>query len=652
MINPFNITKAVDYTDFDIEKFWVDFGEIGFKEFLKPNSPKPMLIIGSKGSGKTHMLKYFSYDLQKIRFKDKIEDILNVDKYLGVFMRCSGLNSERFKGVFFTEENWGLLFGYYLDLWFAQKLIRILKDFNIGVELQSHICKEIISLFDKFNGDVPKSFDELLESLISIQKDLDYNINNIGFIKEPKIEILATLGNLIFGIPQIIEQNSPIFKGVNFLFIIDELENITEDQQKIINSLYREKELPVTFRISGRPYAFKTFETLGSGEENVNQSEYEVAILDDFFRKDIDEYRKFIIRMSLKKLQENDYSINSEEEFVGFFEKFSVKDFFEKCRNKPEKYLNLHIKKMETALSKIKYSKEDIDLIISNLICPADLLIEKAKFLIFYRDWKKSNGKQLKEVSHEIKLIEENYFSLGSSKENEIATIIRYYKDDLLDQIAIDSKELFPSYTGLENFIKLSSGIPRTFLNLMKNSFENAYFENGKIPFKECIISIKSQEKSVKEVSEWFFDENRIPFVQSTEHSPKIILNRLCNYLRGLRLSNIPPECSINLFSIDIELLTGEYIKVFKILEEYSYLIKSQNRISKNSREKNETFFINGSIASYYELAISKRGVYAFPKNILEAIFDESKEQILKDKVKTYNAPFESESPNQIKLSI
>src|SRR5690606_703164 len=109
-------------------------------------------------------------------------------------------------------------------------------------------------------------------------------------------------------------------------------------------------------------------------------------------------------------------------------------------------------------------------LIISNLICPADLLIEKAKFLIFYRDWKKSNGKQLKEVSHEIKLIEENYFSLGSSKENEIATIIRYYKDDLLDQIAIDSKELFPSYTGLENFIKLSSGIPRTFLNLMKNS--------------------------------------------------------------------------------------------------------------------------------------------------------------------------------------
>ncbi len=47
MINPFNITKAVDYTDFDIEKFWVDFGETGFKEFLKPNSPKPMLIIGS-----------------------------------------------------------------------------------------------------------------------------------------------------------------------------------------------------------------------------------------------------------------------------------------------------------------------------------------------------------------------------------------------------------------------------------------------------------------------------------------------------------------------------------------------------------------------------------------------------------------------------
>lgn len=652
MINPFNITKAVDYTDFDIEKFWVDFGETGFKEFLKPNSPKPMLVIGSKGSGKTHMLKYFSYDLQKIRFKNNFEDILNTDKYLGVFMRCSGLNSERFKGSFFTEENWGLLFGYYLDLWFSQKLIRILKDFNIDIELQNQICIKIVSLFDRFNDEVPKSFDELLDSLINIQKDLDYNINNIGFIKEPKIEILATLGSLIFGIPQIIEQSSQIFKGVNFLFIIDELENITEDQQKIINSLYREKELPVTFRISGRPYAFKTFETLGSGEENVNQSEYEVAVLDDFFRKDTDKYREFIIRMSLKKLQQNDYNINTEEEFISFFEKFSINDFFDKCRNKPDRYLNLHIKKLELSLSKIKYNKQEIDSIISNLICPVDLLVEKAKFLIFYREWKKNNSKQLIEKSYEIKSIENEYFSNNSSKKNEIVTIIRYYKDDLLDQIAIDSKELFPSYTGLDNFIKLSSGIPRAFLNLMKNSFDNAYFENGKIPFKECIISIKSQEKSVKDASEWFFDENRIPFVQNTEHSPKIILNRLCNFLRELRLSNIPPECSINLFSIDIESLTGEYIKVFKILEEYSYLIKSQNRISKNSREKNETFFINGTIASYYELAISKRGVYTFQKDILDAIFDESKEQILKDKIKNYYAPFENNSDQQIKLSI
>ncbi len=651
MINPFNITKAVDYTDFDIEKFWVDFGETGFKEFLKPNSPKPMLIIGSKGSGKTHMLKYFSYDLQKIRFKDNYENILKNDKYLGVFMRCKGLNSERFKGDFLTDDKWNLLFGYYLDLWFAQKLIRILNDFNIDEKLQGDICKKIILLFDKYSREIPKDFNQLLEDLIILQKELDYNINNIGFIDEPKIEILATLGSLIFGIPQIIQNSLPVFKDVNFLYIIDELENISEEKQKIINSLYREKELPVTFRISGRPYAFKTFETLGSGEENVVQSEYEVAFLDDFFRQDPDKYNEFIIKMSLKKLHQNGYNI-SEEEFFNYFEEFNIDNFYEKCRSKPDKYLNLHIKRLEASLLKIKLEKETIELITSNLVCPSNLLVEKAKFLLFYRYWKKNNGKKLIEGSSEILLMGDQYIENKSVVKNDITTIIKYFKDDLLDQVAIDSKELFPSYTGIENFIKLSSGIPRTFLNLMKNSFDNAYFENGKIPFKECIISIKAQEKSVKEASEWFFDENRIPFKQNSSNSPKIILNRLCNFLRELRSSNIPPECSINLFSIDVELLTSEYLDIFKTLEEYSYLIKSQNRITKNSREKNETFFINGTIASYYELAISKRGVFEISKNILEAIFEEDKHQILKDKIKTYNAPFENELRNQTKLSI
>ena len=53
--NPFDITKAVDYTDDEIYKYWVDLGDEnqGFEKLIKPDSLMPMIIVGSKGSGKT-----------------------------------------------------------------------------------------------------------------------------------------------------------------------------------------------------------------------------------------------------------------------------------------------------------------------------------------------------------------------------------------------------------------------------------------------------------------------------------------------------------------------------------------------------------------------------------------------------------------------
>ena len=64
--NPFDINKAVDYTDQDIFRYWVDINEnAGFSGILKPNTLMPMIIEGSKGSGKTHIMKYYSYELQK-----------------------------------------------------------------------------------------------------------------------------------------------------------------------------------------------------------------------------------------------------------------------------------------------------------------------------------------------------------------------------------------------------------------------------------------------------------------------------------------------------------------------------------------------------------------------------------------------------------
>ena len=96
--NPFNITKATDFSDREILNYWVDLlKRVVFTELVKPTSPMPMFILGGKGSGKTHLNRYLSYFSQRIRNAPTVLQGVSPNSYLGIYMRCSGLNAARFK---------------------------------------------------------------------------------------------------------------------------------------------------------------------------------------------------------------------------------------------------------------------------------------------------------------------------------------------------------------------------------------------------------------------------------------------------------------------------------------------------------------------------------------------------------------------------
>lgn len=66
--NPFRLTRAADYSDEEILEYWVDLSDNGgFESMVQPTLEMPMLILGGKGSGKTHLMRYFSFPLQKLR---------------------------------------------------------------------------------------------------------------------------------------------------------------------------------------------------------------------------------------------------------------------------------------------------------------------------------------------------------------------------------------------------------------------------------------------------------------------------------------------------------------------------------------------------------------------------------------------------------
>lgn len=655
--NPFNITTAVDYSDEEINRYWVDFMSYdkSFPQLMKTDSPMPMLILGSKGSGKTHIMRYFSFNSKKIAYQDDFASRLVEDKYIGIYLRCGGLNSSRFQGSNFSNAVWKTLFGYYIDLWFSQLLLLIVEEviFSTNVEVDElKICNEITSnLFDNdIQFEACKSFSELRSLLRALQKQVDLEINNCSITGKTVVDvkILVSPGRLIFGMPKILERTVSIFRNFQFIFLIDEFENLLEDQQKYINTLVREREAPVTFRVGARWYGMKTYKTF-SGEEDIKEgSEYEKYVIDRMFREKKDFYDQFVKEICVRRLEESGYSLASNNltdfDFSQYYEKFNFSKYFESLAKRGDRIG--HFTALKSVL-KSRLKATDIQIIVSNLSFPDDLVLERTNVFIFYREWRRSRGTGLVAISEDIK---NELDSWRINPDGRTATrhyiVLEKFRNDITDQLFREAQDSIP-YTGFQNLVRMSVGIPRLLLITLKHIHRWSVFQ-GENPFRKDIVGVSAQIKGVEEASTWFLEDARIPGPNGKKVSD--VISRLGQFLRELRFADTPPECSLCAFSINLNDINDNIRLVLDYLEQYSYLINVPDRIEKNSVRKFVTYQVNWLIAPKWDLPLSRRGILQLSKDEVSAIFGDDSdnfEVLRRNKINRYNAPFSDVSSGQ-----
>lgn len=648
--NPFDINKAVDYTDEDLYKYWVNISlPTGFNAMVKPDTLMPMIIVGSKGSGKTHVMKFYSYELQKIRLSHEkghgLKAGFDKESFIGVYMRFSGMNANVFSGQGVSDERWVMLFAYYWELFIGETVLTKLIDMQ-GNGLLGEFDEQglVNALMGKFlNADTKcETLIELNDYLSLLQKKLQYEIHNFKTFgkKEPAVEITLPVSALTYGIPNVLKDYVPYFKDRHILYLFDEYENIDELQQQVIQTLLREKPTSCTIRIGTRPYGIRTLKTIKGIEENIEGSEFEVLRLDDELRS-TDRYSQFMEDICISRLKGVDIELPKKTTLSDYIDNMPTDVLLDNAKRRKSTFnVNKNLRNDLKKYKPQKLSDDEINVILELLAFPDDLVIERASIELLY---KKIKGKSvnLEADARDIRKQAEAYFRKEYDKDNDIASRLSYYRRDIIDGIARSAHLPIPYY-GFDTLVELSCGTPRTLLRLLKNAFSKQYFNTGEIPFmKNNTLSIESQQAGIEGAYAWFYEENRIP---NDDAGVTDMVRRLGKFLQNVRFSDLPPQCSIDIFSVNEDGLSPEARKSIQTLLMYSYLVPHGKRRKKNLDNKVSVYKLNSILIPQWELSLEKRGNVELNDDDAEMIFNPEKageyEQYLKDKLKTYNFPF------------
>jgi len=619
--NPFSFIAATDLSDDQIFDYWVELPrwKALIDQKLNPRSPRPIILFGGKGSGKTHLLRHRSFPVQKRRHPSNIATGVCEEGYIGIYSRFGALNATNFKEKGESSDVWQQVFAYYLELWFGEQLLEITREILISSEtlrsLEADLVRRSLELFDEPQQITELSIPSLIEHLRQLRKVVASEVNNRVFKDRLDVSIPVSSGRLLFGLPDVISECIPMLENVRFVYMLDEFEALEASHQQYINTLMRERSLRTTFIIGSRLHGVRTYEINGSGEENRPGSEFDIVVLDEIMREDKREYATFARQLAEKRLS---YSQLFVQDAASCFEKQSEDELLRYIISKERETLPPYFVRLRANL--IRTSGDDDDTVtnvIRSLANPSRPDLEIVNTILLYR---RMVGQEIdiEGAANEISSSMRDYLN-NDRLGNEHEKFLSKFKEDVWAQLLRDF-DMPQSYQGFSDLVIMSEGLPRTLLVLLKNIFDWSTFY-GETPFRSSRpISRKAQTRGLRETAEWFKKDDKM-----LGRNADLILSAidsLGNLFRENRFADRPSECSLIAFSVDyaaLPLLTQELIRD---AERLSLLINiPRGHRDKNSRSVQTKYQLSRTLSPLWDLPLGRRGTLALPVEVVSSLF-------------------------------
>jgi hypothetical protein len=261
---------------------WKHFAVPPFYDKLDlSEAKKPRIIIGGRGCGKTMLLRYLSH--QSTFSPDRGNVPLESLRHIGLYWRADTQFAAAMNGRGITEDVWQSAFNHLLAVTNGIEVIGSLHSIarsNLGILRTSDFCNiDLNDLIPYFStASIPKNLDDLKNLLEMYLRQLRMWVNNVHATTLPQFLPGASF---VLDLIRTIQKALPSLAESTYFVYLDEYENLSTYQQRIVNTCLKHSETPLIFNLAMKKNAFATRETLGP------ESLMEIA---DFRMHNLEEY--------------------------------------------------------------------------------------------------------------------------------------------------------------------------------------------------------------------------------------------------------------------------------------------------------------------------------------------------------------------------
>jgi len=364
--NPFVGCTARDMKFEEVQQYWCSpFKLYKISEGELFTSRTPIVIEGVRGTGKTMILKYLSYSIQKDSVKDKpLKDKLQYfeKKSIGVYFRYKDDFCNMCDSLDCDNQDKERIFTHYFELFIVRQILEILED--IYCDENDVLVEDVVCSFFGISNRSLKAVHEYINELIH-QTDEIINSSSYDEAWRDRMMPLIRKGNVVVEFIKIINSFFTGWKNILFVILLDEYENLGIFQT-LVNTLIKQVDdtANLTYRLGMRPAGMDNNRTNVAGEHLQVDRDFLLRRLE---YENFSEYKQFALDISKRRLESVDvFRENQLCDINNILGK--TEDFDEEAKQVVKKGTK-HFK-----LIKSSFSKEGMEDVIRELSCEEKLM--------------------------------------------------------------------------------------------------------------------------------------------------------------------------------------------------------------------------------------------------------------------------------------